>query len=241
MGPLDSYLHDLLLPYGFLGEAMARIVLAACVGGLVGFEREVRGRQAGFRTNMLVCMGSCLVMLVSIAVPIAGIVHVPGITLNSDPARIAYGVMTGIGFLGAGAILQKKDSIRGLTTAAALWCVAALGLACGLGLFTLTAFSALMVLFTLWLLDVVERFIPRRQYRRVIIRASWTPGCTKSAIEWFDTKRVQVLSVSLQREPSTQKVDFSMIVGFVNTKTLQSLERHLQEDSPYELLTIETF
>lgn len=241
MGPLDSYIHDLLLPYGFLGEAMARIVLAAMVGGLVGLEREVRGRQAGFRTNMLVCMGSCLVMLVSIAVPAAVINHVPGITLNSDPARIAYGVMTGIGFLGAGAILQKKDSIRGLTTAAALWCVAALGLAAGLGLFTLCAFATIMVLFTLWLLDVVERFLPRRQYRRVVIRANWAPGCTRSAIDWFDTKKVKVISVSLHREPSTQKVDLSMIIGFVNTETLQSLERHLQEDSPFELLKIETF
>src|SRR5438034_3757584 len=91
---------------GFTGEALLRLLLSAIAGGLVGLERELRGRQAGFRTNLLVCLGSTLTMLVSLNFALH---HWPlnrGINLNIDPARIAYGVMTGVGFLGAGTIIQ---------------------------------------------------------------------------------------------------------------------------------------
>jgi putative Mg2+ transporter-C (MgtC) family protein len=214
-------------------------VLSGVIGGLIGLEREVRGRQAGFRTNMLVCIGSCLVMIVSLSVSMAVPSHPPGVNINSDPARIAYGVMTGIGFLGAGAILQKKDSIRGLTTAAALWCVAGLGLAAGLGLYTLAACTTLLILFTLWVLDLVEGLIPKRRYRRVTIRGAWAPGCTKSAVDWFDVHGISVVNISLSRELPSRDVDFTLIVGFMTTRSLQHLERRLQQDSPYELISIE--
>lgn len=219
---------------------MLRITLAALIGGLVGLERELRGRQAGFRTNMLVCIGSCLVMLVSLSVPTLILKHASGVNLNADPARIAYGVMTGIGFLGAGAILQKKDSIRGLTTAAALWCVAGLGLAAGLGLYALATMTALVILFTLWALDLIEDMIPRRRYRRITIRGQWGPGCTKSVVDWFAEKGVKVVTISLARSLPEAHVDFTMVVGFMSTKALQSLERRLQEQSPYELISIES-
>lgn len=239
MTGFDQAIHDWTAAYGPLAEAMARVGLAGVMGGLVGLEREVRGRQAGFRTNMLVCIGSCLVMLVSIHVVDAVKPH-PGITVNSDPARIAYGVMTGIGFLGAGAILQKKDSVRGLTTAAALWCVAGLGLAAGIGLYSLAALTALVVLFTLWALDIFEDLIPRRRYRRFTIRSQWQPGCTKDAIDWFHQAGVKVINISLNRTPDLKAVDFDLIVGFMNTTTLQALERKLQEDGRYELISIES-
>src|SRR3954467_3533462 len=105
---------------GSATESILRLLLALVAGGLIGLEREVRGRQAGFRTYILVCMGSALVMIVSTAVavfpwPSHGR---PGVNINVDPARIAYGVMTGIGFLGAGVIVHQKNAVRGLTTAA---------------------------------------------------------------------------------------------------------------------------
>src|SRR3954468_5510383 len=108
-------------------ELFMRLVLAVVAGGLVGLERELRGRQAGFRTYILVCMGSALVMIVSVEMA----VHhwqpqTAGVNINVDPGRIAYGVMTGIGFLGAGVIVQSHSgAVRGLTTAAGLWCIAA--------------------------------------------------------------------------------------------------------------------
>lgn len=240
MNSWDVQIAEWIAPYGMIGESMLRIGLAAAIGGLVGLERELRGRQAGFRTNMLVCIGSCLVMLVSLAVPGIVVHKSAGVSLNADPARIAYGVMTGIGFLGAGAILQTKESIRGLTTAAALWCVAALGLALGLGLYTLSAMTALMVLFTLWALDLIEDVIPRRRYRRVTIRGVWEPGCTKGVVDWFDAKGVKVVTISLARQLPESHVDFTMVVGFMSTRALQSLERRLQEENRYELISIES-
>lgn len=109
--------------FGTPVEHLIRLTLAVVCGGLVGLEREIRGRQAGFRTNLLVCVGSAMVMVVSISL---ATVHWPsqgtyGVQLSVDPGRIAYGVMGGIGFLGAGTIIHNKGSIRGLTTAAAMW------------------------------------------------------------------------------------------------------------------------
>src|SRR5918993_3859754 len=104
MDQLDAFLHAKFSYYGWTAEAIVDLIMAAVCGGLVGIERELRGRQAGFRTNLLVCVGSALVMIVSNHVaraswnpPAAGNVQV-----NIDPSRIAYGVMAGIGFLGAG-------------------------------------------------------------------------------------------------------------------------------------------
>src|SRR5205809_3811065 len=152
---------------GFTGEALLRLLLSAIAGGLVGLEREMRGRQAGFRTNLLVCLGSALVMIVSIQFASANWTHEPSVNVNVDPARIAYGVMSGIGFLGAGAIIKSGTNVRGLTTAAGLWCVAALGLSAGFGLYIITFIATGLVLLALWLLDYVESVLPRMRYRNI--------------------------------------------------------------------------
>src|SRR3954463_12266300 len=133
----DISIHNWITgAFGAPLEDFARLIMAAIAGGLVGIEREVRGRQAGFRTNMLVCIGSALGMIVSTQFaihPWTPQTKNEGVNINIDPARIAYGVMTGIGFIGAGVIVHNKGAVRGLTTAAALWCVAAMGLAGGVG------------------------------------------------------------------------------------------------------------
>ena len=117
----DSQISNWLAGLGGPWEDFLRLILAGIAGGLVGMEREIRGRQAGFRTYILVCLGSALVMMVSTQFAVhRWIAQTPnqGVNINIDPARIAYGVMTGIGFLGAGTILHQRGSIRGLTTAA---------------------------------------------------------------------------------------------------------------------------
>src|SRR4051812_30050248 len=131
------------------GEEVLRLLVAAVAGGLVGLEREVRGRQAGFRTNLLVAVGSALVMIVSISFATRNWQHDPGFNINVDPARIAYSIMTGIGFLGAGTIVKNGGSVRGLTTAAGLWCVAAVGMAAGFGLYSLTVISTVLIVLAL--------------------------------------------------------------------------------------------
>lgn len=137
-------------------ETVFRLILAMIVGGLIGFEREIGNRPAGFRTHTLVCVGSTLVMLTSqfIFEEYSGIV-------NLDPARLGAQVISGIGFLGAGTILKLGPRVRGLTTAASLWVVACLGLAIGAGYYWGAITATILVYITLILLKKVEGIFVR--------------------------------------------------------------------------------
>ncbi|HAK94359.1 MAG TPA: magnesium transporter MgtC [Planctomycetes bacterium] len=140
---------DASIEYGLrLGAAMV-------AGALIGFEREVRGKAAGMRTNMLICLGSCLLMIISLEITKAA-------GAGADPSRIASQVVTGIGFLGAGAIIRSQLHVSGLTTAATIWALAALGLVIGAGYYWLSALSTLLVFLTLTLGTYVERAVRRR-------------------------------------------------------------------------------
>jgi putative Mg2+ transporter-C (MgtC) family protein len=151
-------------------EAMCRLLVAAVLGSLIGIEREMHGRSAGFRTQLLVALGSALAMVVSLhfARQFAN-VKPEFWSLRIDPARMAYGVMGGIGFLGAGVIMRQETGVRGLTTAASLWCTAAVGLACGFGMYAVAVFAALLVVFTLMVLNRLDDRIPSRASRIVVV------------------------------------------------------------------------
>lgn len=141
-----------------------RLVLAAVLSGLIGFEREFHGRAAGFRTHILLCVGSTLVMLTSI--------HIFDVYINRapcDPARIAAGVVTGIGFLGAGAIMRSRGSIRGLTTAASLWVVAGIGLAVGSGLYFGSIATTALTLISLMIFSKIEHAMIRKDWYRTLV------------------------------------------------------------------------
>src|SRR3989338_1966350 len=121
-----------------------RLILAAALSGIIGFEREFHGRAAGFRTHILLCIGSTLVMLTSM--------HIFDVYYGKagcDPARIAAGVVTCIGFLGAGTIMRSRASVLGLTTAASLWVVAGIGLGVGSGLYFASIVTTLIVMIVL--------------------------------------------------------------------------------------------
>lgn len=142
-------------------DLLSRLALAVLLGGIVGIERELSGKPAGLRTNILICLGSALLMDLSINVGIAG----DG-TRIGDPARIAAQVVSGIGFLGAGTILQARGSVVGLTTAATIWAVAAIGLAVGAGRKTEATAAALLVTLVLTALGWLERWI--LSFRRAV-------------------------------------------------------------------------
>ncbi len=143
---------------------LSRLLLASFLGGLIGLEREIHGRPAGFRTHLLVSLGACLFTITSLEIyRIFGNFSGNG-PVGVDPGRIAAQVVTGIGFLGAGAIIRERASIRGLTTAACLWVAAALGIACGIGLFWLAISVTLVALVNLLLLKEVERRLTRDTY-----------------------------------------------------------------------------
>ena len=130
---------------------LTRLLTAAFLGGLIGLEREYFRRAAGLRTHILVAVGSTLLMLVSIRIAEIW----PGPT--ADPARIAAQVVTGIGFLGAGTIIREKAAVRGLTTAASIWTVAAIGLAVGIGFYFAAVATTIIVLVTLAVFSKFER------------------------------------------------------------------------------------
>lgn len=140
-----------------------KLVLSMLLGAVVGYERKLKGQQAGVRTFSLIAMGATLAMLLSIYVP-----QVYMGLKNGDPGRIAAQVITGIGFLGAGAIIQMKGSVRGLTTAAGIWMVAIIGMAVGLGMYWLSVFACLLILFILVQLERIEKRISRGSESRII-------------------------------------------------------------------------
>ena len=130
---------------------MVRCGAAAICGALIGLERELKGKPAGFRTNILICLGSAMYMA-------AGLLVVnEGGEAMSDPARIAAQVVTGIGFIGAGCIIQERGRVVGLTTAATIWVVAAIGIIAGAGFPIIAFIASSMVLLTLIVLGTVEK------------------------------------------------------------------------------------
>ncbi len=155
---------------GWQGNAIIRLLIAAVLGGLIGAEREHHGRSPGFRTQLLVALGSSLTMIVSIYFAEVYQGDAASTVLRIDPGRVAYGVMVGIGFLGAGAIMQYGAGIRGLTTAASLWCTAAVGLACGLGMFIIAGAATAMVLFTLLVLAWLEGVMLSRVPKTIVVK-----------------------------------------------------------------------
>lgn len=146
-------------------EWFLRVLAAALLGGVLGLERDVHGRAAGLRTHLLVCMGSAIFMVHSLFVWSYAPELQGEFMRVSDPARIAAQIITGIGFLGAGAIIKEGFSVRGLTTAANLWVAAAIGMTCGAGLYFFAAGLTLAALIFLVVLNYFERFINRLEYR----------------------------------------------------------------------------
>lgn len=148
-------------------EAGVRLVLAMLLGGIIGWQRERTEKPAGFRTHILVCVGAALFTLVS-AHGFFG--------TGADPARVASNIVVGIGFLGAGTIWRTGASVQGLTTAASLWTVAAIGTAAGIGYYFGAILTAAIALGVLTLFKVVEARIPRRGVGHLILVTSDRPG-----------------------------------------------------------------
>ena len=181
-----------------------RLLAAVAAGGLIGLERSYHGRPAGFRTHTLVCLSTCLLMLVTVYETYWFPAIFQG-RVTIDPTRLAQGIMTGIGFLGAGAILKEGLSVRGLTTAASIWITAALGILIGIGFYFPAVVATVLTLGTLSVFRWIEIRMPmqtyvllrralRRQmpsYRRTRCGACWPATASRSAaspIAWTRPK-----------------------------------------------------
>jgi putative Mg2+ transporter-C (MgtC) family protein len=217
-------------------EDVVRLLLAAIFGGMVGIEREVRGRQAGFRTCLLVCVGSALVMLVSIEFARQPWSHQNGVNINVDPARIAYGVMTGIGFLCAGVIIKGDSGVRGLTTAAGMWCVAAIGLSIGFGMYLLSTLATVIVVSALWVLDYLGDMLPKTKHRKIVIRSKYRPECIAQTIAFVRSAGVKVQGTSIQRSEDLASADVDVRIAFTDDRAYYKLERALESSPEYNLI-----
>lgn len=141
-------------------QSVLRLAAACTLGALIGLEREFHGRSAGLRTHLLVSLGAAIAMSVALHfVEVLGQAG-SGSSIRVDSSPIAYGVMAGVGFIGAGVIFHQGMGVRGLTTAASLWCSAGVGLACGFGMYLVAGVGTALVLFALVAMDHLERWLP---------------------------------------------------------------------------------
>jgi putative Mg2+ transporter-C (MgtC) family protein len=189
------------IPVVTWAEVVGRLAIAGAFGASMGLERQIRGRAAGLRTMMLVSLGCCLVMLLSNAfAQIYGRVGPREETLlQIDPARLAYSVMGGIGFLGAGAIIKSGFSIRGLTTAATIWCAAAVGMAVGMGLYLHAIATSAMVLLALLGLDRMERLLQTKWYKTLEVVLPDQAGIVQEFAAKMTRQAAQILDIDMER------------------------------------------
>jgi putative Mg2+ transporter-C (MgtC) family protein len=194
-------------------EALLRIVIAAALGGAVGLERELRDHDAGFRTHMLVAIGSALFTIVS-AYAFRDFLVGGGSVVRADPTRIAAQIVTGIGFLGAGAIIRQGLSVRGLTTAATLWVVAAIGMAAGAGYYGGAVITTAVVLISLWPLRILAHMAtsPFRARTSALVAqlpSGASPGPLIDAVEKLGA-RVQSVEISHEADRRTMLLQVTM-------------------------------
>jgi putative Mg2+ transporter-C (MgtC) family protein len=204
-------LHE--LPTLNWDEALLRLALAAALGGLIGVERELREREAGLRTHMLVALGSALFTIVS-AYGFSDFLESGQSVVRADPTRIAAQIVTGIGFLGAGAIIRQGLSVRGLTTAATLWVVAAIGLAAGAGYYGGAVITTALVLVSLWPLRIaafrlLRRFRAEEGRLLVELHSGTSPGGVIDEVEKTGA-RIQSIEVSQEGDRRHLELDLEL-------------------------------
>lgn len=198
------------------------IFAAAFFGFIIGFERKKRSKEAGIRTHALVCMGSALMMVISkYAFSDSG---------DFDAARVAAQIVTGIGFLGAGTIVFKKQSIYGLTTAAGIWAAAGVGMACGGGLYYLAAGATILIVFIQFVLHIDCAFLRTRKIYRLNIFFKNDNNEANEIKDLFDVKHFH--QVNINRDNGSVTCDVT-----IDTPMLYSSERlnQIMKDYPYIL------
>jgi putative Mg2+ transporter-C (MgtC) family protein len=218
-------------------EIIARLLLGTLFGGVIGFERQVHGRPAGFRTHILVCIAAVLIMLVSEYYQYLSSIDPSYIRV--DPGRIAAGALAGVGFIGAGVVLKAGLSIQGLTTAACIWVVSAIGLAIGSGLYLAGTVTFVITIFTLALLRIVETKMPKLTYRFLTIAADLNADENQitSVIKKTD---LTIVNIDYERCTDSGIMIFYITVSFYRYRTLESLINELSSLSFIKRVCIKT-
>ncbi len=198
-----------------------RLLLAAVLGGIIGYERERARTPAGFRTHIIVCVASALMMLTS-----EFLSQAYGGDSGPDPSRLGAAVISGIGFLGAGTILRSGANVRGLTTAASLWAVACVGLAVGIGFYAGAIAGSLIIFLTLVLLKRIERNFSAR-YKTINISTKDIPGQIGIISEFFEKGGATINNIrvvnSIIGEAVTLKFSIKASKEYVHTKMISAI------------------
>jgi putative Mg2+ transporter-C (MgtC) family protein len=190
-----------------LWEGLLRLVVAALLAGVIGVERELREQEAGLRTHMLVCVGATMFMLV-------GVYGWSDFELGNDigvvvdPSRVASYVVSGIGFLGAGAIIKYGINVRGLTTAASLWVVAAIGVAVGVGMYEFAVATTALVILALWPLSQFKRLLAGKAEESRRLAVSLEPSASVvAALGTIEESGYAIESVEVGEEEDARRLD----------------------------------
>jgi len=204
--------------------AIIRLLLSLVLGTIIGIEREAHHQPAGLRTHILICIGATLAMLVSIYIP----EKFHGIH-QADPGRIAAQVVSGIGFLGAGAIVKLGANIRGLTTAASIWAMAAIGLSVGVGMYFEACFSIVIMLFVLTLMDMLEKKIFRPRFMKTIKITGPITMKSEKFEEILKRFKVPIHSFQMDRDRSKGLTEFRYHVEITHRIYLPDLITELSD------------
>jgi putative Mg2+ transporter-C (MgtC) family protein len=213
-------------------EISFRLIAALAAGGLIGLERSYRGRAAGFRTHALVCLASSLLMLVTVYESHWFHADADGARATIDPTRMAQGIMTGIGFLGAGVIVKEGLSVRGLTTAASIWVTATIGILTGIGFYFAAGVGTVLTLGTLSLFRWIEGKLPTEHYANFMLRFA-----RDAAMPEADLRRLvaehgfSIYNLSYRVTADGTQFEYRMVLRAIGRESSRALSDALKADA----------
>ena len=215
--------------------ALVRILFSFIIGAIVGVERETHNQPAGLRTHILISIGATMVMLISIYIP-----QTFTNFLNGDPGRIAAQVVSGIGFLGAGAILRFGANVKGLTTAASIWAMAAIGLAIGAGMYLISFIGVVVILFALTIMNVFEKRIFKERFlKRLEITVRKKNSDLDSLQDIFDQLDIKVVSTGFERNVNESADKVTFLISITPKLNIQKLIDTLEQREGVTSIAVE--
>jgi putative Mg2+ transporter-C (MgtC) family protein len=205
-----------------------RVIGALVIGAAIGFERTFHGRPAGFRTHALVCIASALLMLVTVYQS-HWMTETPIDAIRIDPTRMAQGIMTGIGFLGAGVIFKEGLTVRGLTTAASIWITAAIGILVGVGFYFAAVLGAVATLAVLAMFRWIERRLPSEFYAHHMLRFDRNKVIAEEDLRTLVGKHgFSIANLSSRLTESGKLFEYRMVIRSQNRKSAETLSQQLR-------------
>lgn len=222
----------MIAPY----EMIVRLLLGALVGGGIGYEREIHGRAAGFRTQLIVCVASVLIMIISENYYL----HMQQVDpeIQIDPGRIASGALIGIGFLGAGVIVKSGLDIRGLTTAASIWIVSAIGLAIGAGLYPEGLVTFTITIVALVFLRRVERKVRMVQFRLITVSTGAAVDIEDVIRAFISESGILIHSIDYERDRDKDEITYVIRVSTRDRDALRDVFSGLSSDGRIKTVRI---